>query len=104
MFPQHPTSHLSFAVTLPLLTIPQTILISLDKDVDGEMLSILDHLLNLSESSECRSQGIRKQVNESFQNSYTTSESRSTGYFCLVTIFNLIHRVLKDAEIKVLKK
>ena len=78
--------------------------VSLDEDVDGEILQILDDLLNLSEGSESRSQGIKEQVNESFQNSYTTSESRLTGYFCSETIFNLSHRVLTDAEIKVLEK
>ena len=61
-------------------------------------------MLNLSEGSESRSQGIKEQVNESFQKSYTTSESRLTGYFCSETIFNLSHRVLTDAEIKVLEK
>ena len=56
--------------------------VSLDEDVDSEILQILDDLLNLSEGSESRSQGIKEQVNESFQNSYTTSESRLIGYFC----------------------
>ena len=78
--------------------------VSLDQDVDGEILQILDDLLNLFEGSQSRSQGIKKQVNESFQNSYTTSESRLTGYFCSETVFNLSHRVLTDAEIKVLEK
>ena len=55
--------------------------VSLDEDVDGEILQILDDLLNLSEGSESRSQGIKEQVNESFQYCYTTSESRLTGYF-----------------------
>ena len=77
---------------------------SLDKDADGEILHILDGLLNLSEGSENRSQGIKEQVNESFQNSCTTFESRLTGYFCSETIFNLSHRMLTDAEIKVLEK
>ena len=78
--------------------------VSLDEDADGEILQILDDLLNLSEGSESRSQSIKEHVNESFQNSYTTSESRLTGYFCTETIFNLSHRVLTDAEIKVLEK
>ena len=56
--------------------------VSLDEDVDSEILQILDDLLNLSEGSESTSQGIKEQVNESFQNSYTTSESRLIGYFC----------------------
>ena len=78
--------------------------VSLDEDVDGEILQVLDDFLNLCEASESRSQGIKVQVSESFQNSYTTSESRLTGYFCSETIFNLSHRVLTDAEIKVLEK
>ena len=56
--------------------------VSLDEDVDGEILQILDDLINLFEGSENSSQGIKEQVNESFQNSYNTSESRLTGYFC----------------------
>ena len=59
--------------------------VSLHEDVDGEILQTLDDLLNLSEGSESRSQGIKEQVNESFQNSYTTSESRLTGYLCSET-------------------
>ena len=78
--------------------------VSLNEDFDGEILQILDDLLNLSEGSESRFQGIKEQVNESFQNSYTASESRLTGYFCLETIFDLSHRVLTDTEIKVLEK
>ena len=39
------------------------------------MLQLLDDLLILSERSGITSQGITKQVTESFQNSYTTSES-----------------------------
>ena len=53
---------------------------------------------------ESRSQGIKEQANESYQNSCTTSKSRLTGYFCSETIFNLSHRVLTDAEIKLLEK
>ena len=78
--------------------------VSLDEDADGELLQILDDLLNLSEGSESRSQGIKEQVNESFQNSHTTSGSGLTGYFCSETIFNLSHRMLTDAEIKVLEE
>ena len=43
-------------------------------------------------------------MNESFQYSYTTSESRLTGYFCSEIIFSFSNRVLTDAEIKVLEK
>ena len=52
---------------------------SLDKNNDGKILQILDNLLNLFEGSGKTSQGIKQQVNESFQNSHTTSESRLTG-------------------------
>ena len=55
---------------------------SLAEYVDGETVQILDDLLNLSEGSESTSQIIREQVKESFQNGYTTSASRLTGYFC----------------------
>ena len=35
--------------------------VSLDEDVDGKILQIVDDLLNLSEGSESRSQGIKEQ-------------------------------------------
>ena len=54
--------------------------VSLDGDVNGEILQILDDLLNISEGSKTWSQGIKEQVNESFQNSYNTSDRRLTGY------------------------
>ena len=76
--------------------------VTFDEDVDGKILQIVDESLNLSERSENRSQGIKEQVNESLQNSYTTSESRLTRYFCSETILNLSHRMLTDSEIKVL--
>ena len=40
------------------------------------------------------------------QNKYIkiTSEGRISGYFCSDTVFNLSHRVLTEAETKVLKK
>ena len=78
--------------------------VSLDEDDDGEILQILDDLLNPFEGSENRFQGIKKQINDSFQNNYTTSESRLTGSFCSETIFSLSHRMLTDAEIEVLEK
>ena len=65
---------------------------SLDEDVDGEILQILDDLLNLSEGSGSTSQ------------SYTTSESRSTVYFFSETITNLSYRVLTDPEMKILEQ
>ena len=107
MFPQHPTSppklccDTSTSNTLSDCFNKQ---VSLDEDTDGEILQILDDLFNLSEGSESRSQGIKQQVSESFQSSYTTSESRLTGYFCSETIFNLSHRVLTDTGTKVLEK
>ena len=45
---------------------------------------------------------LNAKVKKSFQNSYTTSESRLIRYFCLETNFNLSHCVLTDAEIQVL--
>ena len=78
--------------------------VTLDEDVDGEILQILDDLLNLSEKSENRSQSIKKQVNESFQNGCKTSESRLIAYFCLEIMFSLSHHMLTDAEIEVLEK
>ena len=52
---------------------------SLDRNNDVKILQILDDLLNIFEGSGKTSQGIKQQVNESFQNSHTTSESRLTG-------------------------
>ena len=56
------------------------------------------------EGCESRFQSIKEQVTESFQNSYTTPERRSTGFFCSKTIFNLNHPVLANGEIKVLER
>ena len=77
---------------------------SLDENVDGKILQILDDLLNLFDESGKASQGIKDHVNECFQNIHITSESRLTGQFSSKTIFNLSHRVLTDAEIKILEK
>ena len=77
---------------------------SLDGNVDGKILQILEGLLNLFDGSGKRSQGIKDQVNECFQNIHITSESRLTGQFSAETIFNLTHRVLTDTEIKILEK
>ena len=52
---------------------------SLDENVDGKILQLLDDLLNLFDRSGKTSQGIKEQVNESFQNSHIRSESRLTG-------------------------
>ena len=76
---------------------------SLDENVDGKILQILDDLLNLFNGSGKASQGI-KDVNECFQNIHITSESRLTGQFSSETIFDLNDRVLTDAEIKILEK
>ena len=77
---------------------------SLDGNVDGKILQILEDLLNLFDGCGKRSQGIKDQVNECFQNIHITSESRLTGQFSAETIFNLTHRVLTDTEIKILEK
>ena len=77
---------------------------SLDGNVDGKILQILEGLLNLFDGSGKRSQGIKDQVNECFQNIHITSESRLTGQFSSETIFDLNDRVLTDAEIKILEK
>ena len=52
---------------------------SLDENVDGKILQILDDLLNLFSGSGKTSQGIKEQVNESFQNCRIRSQSRLTG-------------------------
>ena len=52
---------------------------SLDGNVDGKILQILDDLLNLFDGSGYTSQCIKEQVNQSFQNIHITSESRLTG-------------------------
>ena len=52
---------------------------SLEENINGKILQILDDLLNLFEGSEKTSQGVMEQVNESFQDIHTTSKSRLTG-------------------------
>ena len=47
---------------------------------------------------------LKKHVNECFQKIHITSESKLTGKFSSETILNLNHRVLTDAEIKILEK
>ena len=82
MSTQHPTSppkicsDTSTSKNLPYCFNKQA---SLDENVDGKVLQILDDLLNLFDGSGKMSQGIKEQVNKSFQNSYITSESRLTG-------------------------
>ena len=51
---------------------------SLDENVDGKILQILDDLLNLFDGSGKASQGIKEHVNECFQNIHIASESRLT--------------------------
>ena len=46
---------------------------SLDENVDGKILQILDALLNLFDGSGKTSQGIKEHVNERFQNIHITS-------------------------------
>ena len=107
MSPQHPTSPPNFCSDISNLNNSSDCFnkqVILDEDVNGKISQILDDLLNLSEGSENRSQVIKEQVNESFQNSHITSENRLTGYFCSETIFNLSHRMLTDAEIKAVEK
>ena len=49
---------------------------SLDENVDGKILQILDDLVNLFNGSGKASQGIKENVNECFQNIHIASESR----------------------------
>ena len=107
MSPQHPTyppklcSHTSTSKNYWDCFNKQ---VSLDEDVDVEISQTPDDLFSLPQGCESRSQSIKEQVTESFQNSYTTSESRLIGFFCSETIFNLNHRVLAEVEIKALEK
>ena len=57
---------------------------------DRELLDILEELGNVEKAKE-------HDVN-------VTSLGRLRGHFCSDTIFNLSHRVLSDAEIKILEK
>ena len=57
---------------------------------DRELLDILEELGNVKSAKE--------------HDVDVKSLDRLSGSFCLYTIFNLSHRVLSDAEIKVLKK
>ena len=52
---------------------------TLYEDVDGKILQIF---ADFSEGSGITSQSISEQVNETFQNNNTSSESRLTGHFC----------------------
>ena len=58
---------------------------------DEDLANVLEELQNRTEVS-------RNNITES------TSSNRLKGHFCSDTIFNLSHRVLSDAEIKILEK
>ena len=82
MFPQHPTSLpkiCSDTYTAKNFSDCFNKQASLDENVDGKILQILDDLLNLFSGSGKTSQGIKEQVNESFQNCRIRSQSRLTG-------------------------
>ena len=82
MFPQHPTSLpkiCSDTYTAKNFSDCFNKQASLDENVDGKILQILDDLLNLFSGSGKTSQGINEQVNESFQNCRIRSQSRLTG-------------------------
>ena len=82
IFPQHPTSLpkiCSDTYTAKNSSECFNKQASLDENVDRKILQILDDLLNLFNGSGKTSQGIKEQVNESFQNSHIRSESRLTG-------------------------
>lgn len=65
----------------------------LDEGTDGQMLQILDELLNFPEGFWSMSQGIMEHFYWVFAFLIVTLQ------FCSETIFNLIHR-LTDAEIE----
>ena len=82
MFPQHPTSLpkiCSDTYTAKNFSDCFNKQASLDENVDGKILQILDDLLNLFSGSGKTFQGIKEQVNESFQNCRIRSQSRLTG-------------------------
>ena len=78
-------------------------------DLDGEDYEILDILKEMLEGSKESESVIpeskkNSEVTKDSTSGLTTVENRLCGYFCSETIFNLSHRVLTDAEIKVLGK
>ena len=66
---------------------------------DLDFLSLQDEdLVNILEELQNRMEVSGNNITEN------TSSNRLKGHFCLDTIFNLSHRVLSDAEIKILEK
>ena len=59
---------------------------------DWEFLSVLEGLMNIDDPLH------------SIINVKVTSDGRMSGHICSHTVFNLSHRVLIEAEIKVLEK
>ena len=81
----------------------------MSSDLDGEDYEILDILKEMLEGSKESESVIpeskkNSEVMKDSTSGLTTVENRLCGYFCSETIFNLSHRVLTDAEIKVLGK
>ena len=81
----------------------------MSSDLDGEDYEILDILKEMLEGSNESESVILEskknlEVTKDSTSGLTTVENRLCGYFCSETIFNLSHRVLTDAEIKVLGK
>ena len=80
---------------------------NVSSDLDGEDCEILDILKEMLEGSK-ESETIipeskkNSEVTKDSTSGLTTVKNRLCGYFCSETIFNLSHRVLTDAEIKVL--
>ena len=82
---------------------------NVSSDLDGEDYEILDILKEMLEGSKESDSVIpeskkNSEVTKDYTSGLTTVENRLGGYFCSETIFNLSHRVLTDAEIKVLGK
>ena len=98
MSPQHPTSSPKLCSDTSTSE-NSSYCFNKQASLDEKILQILDDLLNPFQWSESTSQGIKVQVNKSFQNSYTTSESRLT-----MAIFNHNHRVLTPQRLGYWKK
>ena len=82
---------------------------NVSSDLDGEDYEILDILKEMLEGSKESESVIpeskkNSEVMKDSTSGLTTVENRLCGYFCSDTIFNLSHRVLTNAEIKVLGK
>ena len=71
----------------------------IEKTFDLNFLSSQDEdLVNILEELQNRTEVSGNNITEN------TSSNRLKGHFCSDTIFNLSHRVLSDAEIKILEK